>query len=557
MPENFRALIVVLLLAAIGFYIARQAALPAVNSRELRVWTRSWLILAIAAFLSTSFLMFSVVCAIVCIYNRSASRALYFPLLLAVPPVGQIIGIGPINQLFELTNPRILALLFLGPPLIAEFRKRGARPYLVTDRLILVYVATSLLVDLGSTNATHLVRLATVQCLDVLIPYFAFSRLLGNAEEVRRVLVAVVIAALPLSIIAVFESGKGWLLYSSVVGQWQGYDFLLYLQRDGILRAAATGLSPIVLGYALMVAIGCLLGFHERVGRRIFLWIIVAALAGGLVASLSRGPWVGMSAGILAFLLVGPRPASRIVTLAAILGPCLVLFLLSPVGARLIDLLPFVGTVDAGNVTYRQTLFENALIVINRNFWFGSNDYFTAPELQAMRQGQGIIDIVNTYLQIALELGVVGLALFIAVFLSSLLPLYRAMLALPNNSETKSLTRSVLAVMISILVTIGTVSSISYVPAIYWSFAGISVALIRAARRELRQSPTPAAAVETRVAAGAARRGTEAPTAQPHPQKQSWRRTGEWEMSLYHDVGRRGVSAITRLPPTIIRASFL
>ena len=45
----------------------------------------------------------------------------------------------------------------------------------------------------------------------------------------------------------------------------------------------------------------------------------------------------------------------------------------------------------------------------------------------AMMQGEHIIDIVNTYLEIALRSGLVGLSLFVGVFATILLRLRRVL----------------------------------------------------------------------------------------------------------------------------------
>ena len=44
--------------------------------------------------------------------------------------------------------------------------------------------------------------------------------------------------------------------------------------------------------------------------------------------------------------------------------------------------------------------------------------------------------------------------------------------------------RASMATLIAMLATIGTVSSIDFIPYVYWSFAGLGVALIRIAYRE-------------------------------------------------------------------------
>ena len=69
-------------------------------------------------------------------------------------------------------------------------------------------------------------RTVTVTTLDVLIPYFAFSRTVTNMADVRKVFCAFIIAVLPLCLIAVFEWAKRWHLYFPLASNW-GIDDVL------------------------------------------------------------------------------------------------------------------------------------------------------------------------------------------------------------------------------------------------------------------------------------------------------------------------------------------
>jgi O-antigen ligase len=289
---------------------------------------------------------------------------------------------------------------------------------------------------------------------------------------------AFVIAVLPLSLIAVFETVRHWLLYSSVSYAWAGESAIHYLERGSMLRASGPAISPIVLGFVIMVALGCMLALQQSIGARKFSKIAIAVIGAGLVASLSRGPWVGAMALVLVFLVMSPYAFSNLAKFAVIGAIALLPLLLTPVGTRLLDILPFIGSVDVRNVTYRQQLFDNAMIVIERNLWLGSTDFRLTPEMQEMMQGEHIIDIVNTYLSIALESGLVGLGLFLSFFAAILIPLLR-IFKVHRDDGLGPCVRASTAILLAIMVTIATVSSIDFIPLVYWSFGGLCVALIR------------------------------------------------------------------------------
>jgi O-antigen ligase len=156
-----------------------------------------------------------------------------------------------------------------------------------------------------------------------------------------------------------------------------------------------------------------------------------------------------------------------------------------PGGDKMINMLPFIGTTNTENVNYREKLITNSMIVLQRNPWFGSVDFLNTPEMQSMRQGEGIIDIVNTYIGIALEQGYIGLGLFSAFFALTLLDIYRAIHSIPDkDSEEHLLGRALLSTLIAILIIIFTVSSISIIPIVYWSFAGLGIAYAQMVRRK-------------------------------------------------------------------------
>ena len=107
-----------------------------------------------------------------------------------------------------------------------------------------------------------------------------------------------------------------------------------------------------------MVAIGCMLGIWQTIRSSQLKGIVSIIFAAGLFATLARGPWVGVAVLLLVYLAIGPNAIANLGKVAVIGAVGLALLLVTPVGTQLIDLLPFVGTVDEGSVTYRQQLFE-------------------------------------------------------------------------------------------------------------------------------------------------------------------------------------------------------
>jgi len=490
MPENIRALIVVLALAAPAFYIGRQLVADTITPREFTLWRNAWIAVTVVAFLFGSYSVFAAVIVVIGIYARAshtATVALFVVLLLAVPLSRVAIGgFGIVNLLFVLNNGRLLAIALLIPIVFAAFRlgRRNESVYALPDRLVVGYVLLQIALEIQRTEVTQFLRSVTLFTLDELIPYFAFSRAVTSVTDLRRVLLAVVVAVLPLSLIGTFETAKGWLLYGSIVINWSEVG-LTYLRRGEILRATATTFSPIVLGFIIMVAVGCMLALWQTIKARKPAGIALAIFGAGLIATVSRGPWIGTSVLIVVYLATGPNAVANLARFTAIGAVLSASLLLTPFGQQLLESLPFIGSVDTGSVAYRQQLFDNAILVVERNPWFGSPDYLLTPEMQKMMQGEHIIDIVNSYLKIALDSGLVGLSFFVSIFLAILIGLRRTLkFDTIVDIDLKNYARASMATLIAIVVTIGTVSFVDFIPWIYWSIAGLCMAFIRIAYQE-------------------------------------------------------------------------
>jgi O-antigen ligase len=353
----------------------------------------------------------------------------------------------------------------------------------VCDRAIIALILVQTVLTFREASVTAVLRVAVVYTLTIGIPYFAVSRGVRSMEEARVVLMAFVVAALPLAMVGIFEVSKSWLLYPSVPMSW-GIELLTpYVERDGMLRATASTAQPIALGYTLMAALGCLLAVRIRVPDTRAAWLALGLLTGGLASSLSRGPWLGAVLMLLVLIMMGPHRLKNIGKLLCV-AICMSPLLLTPSGDRILRLLPFVGSVEPGSVEYRNKLIENAVAVIRRSPLTGVADFTETAEMQEMLQGQGIIDVTNTYLQIALKFGLLGLGGFVIFFSALAARMGMSLRAVPSSELSLP---ALFATLIAILFTIVTVSSISFIPYIYWMFAGLSIGLLRSIGRRTIQ----------------------------------------------------------------------
>jgi O-antigen ligase len=418
--------------------------------------------------------------------------------LLAVPAIdAEIPGFGVVEHFFTIDYLRLLALAILLPAWLALRLRPEAEPFgrSSADKLLLAYLALQFFLQLPHATLTDTLRKGVFYAfVDVFLPYYVASRAARDLAALREALMGFALAALVAAAIAVFEFARHWLLYTPLEAAL-GVDWALlnYLERgDGLLRAQASTGQPIILGYVLALALS--LGLYLRKSMPPTRWrdAALVLLAAGLVAAMSRGPWIGALVMLLAFAATGPRALPRLSKIG-LAGLCVLpLLMLSPAGQALVDYLPFVGTVEAQNVAYREQLFEISLGVVLDHPFFGAWDFLQLPVMQQLKQGQGIIDIVNTYLGIALASGFAGLSLFCGFFLVVLVELLAAMRrAGGRDGEPYALGQALSCALLGILVMICTTSSIGLIPVIYWSIAGLAQAYARAPALARERTPTP------------------------------------------------------------------
>lgn len=497
MPEYIRSLVVIFTLSIATFSFARPFVGTLIGTGDFTLRRNLWFTLTLAIFLTHSFWLYTLIAIPLLIYARkkeSNPPALFFFILFVMPMAYvSIPGVGLINYFFELSHARILALFILLPAWFSLLNKSDIPTFGRTtpDKVLAAYLLLTALLFLRETSVTDTLRHVFYLFTDAFLPYFVISRSLKNLHTFRDALLSIVLAIMVLAPLAVFEFFKHWLLYASVTSLPELKNGMTgYLGRDGMLRAVATAGQPIALGYLMAVGMGLYLFLQRSIQKKLIRRLGITLLAAGLIAPMSRGPWVGTAVMLVVFISTGPFALRRLVTMAMAAIFFLSIISVLPGGEKIVNLLPFVGKTEKSTIDYRENLITNSIIVIKRNPWFGSVDYLNTPELEAMRNGRdGIIDIVNTYIAVALEIGLAGAGLFVSFFALVLVGTYRATRSIPDkDSEERLLGRALLATLIAIMVTIFTVSSISVIPIVYWSVAGLCVAYAQMVRKNIEIS---------------------------------------------------------------------
>lgn len=493
MPVNVKDMIVVLFLSAVVFTFGKPTALQFMEAQDFKRRRNIWLVLTVTAFLSPNFWLFALVAAPVLYWGgRRDTNALAFYLLMmsVIPSIPVDIPAIGVKRLFDLDIFRLLSLCVVVPAVL-RMRKgeKGESRRDVMDILLLAYGILQVTLYVPPDLPTHVIlhnsatndlRSAFLFLIDVYSLYYLASRSLKNRRNFDDVLAAFCLSCAILASVALFESLKHWLLYTDLSARWGGNPLdQQYLLRNGMLRAEASSGNALALGYLLAIAFGFWLYLQSHLQRTSVKIGVIALYWLGLFASFSRGPWLGAIATYLAYAAFSPARGSRLLKAALAATVISGLVLLSPVGTKIARSLPFLGgSVAEQSLTYRERLLDRSWQLIEAHPIFGDQHAFS--EMQDLRQGQGIIDVVNTYVGVALFYGFVGLAFFVAFIVVGFARARLAARGDPHSDPAAPLVAaSIAACILGTLVMLADCSFILAYVSMFYVLAGMATACYR------------------------------------------------------------------------------
>lgn len=386
-------------------------------------------------------------------------------------------GIGPLDHLLLFKFQYLV--VWLGAWVVykktLEIPAKERIKFNAVDFFALAWVAFQVVLSLSSTNLTNAVRVAAYELTEVWLIIYVFSRAIRTVRDLRLVLYVFILMCFFYGAVACFEVVRSWLLYSNLantLGVPRALGGYLAREGTGLLRAQGSTGHPIVLGVMMGMGFCFSLALDLKDKKMLkYRALIALTLLAGLGASISRGPWAATVFAVVVWAFLPPFSAARSGKVLGVLAGAAVLVLSLPGGEKIIDLLPWVGTVESFNVDYRARLLDVSWLVFLENPWLGSVTYLDEPIMQTMIQGEGIVDIVNTYVAVALGSGAVGLTLYAGIYLSAMGVLWRQLRRKPSPEL-----RALMAALVCVMVSIGTVSSVSFMPLLCWLLVGMASA---------------------------------------------------------------------------------
>jgi O-antigen ligase len=425
---NIKALIVVLALAWPVWALAKPICLRFTAPEDFARRRGVWFVVTIIAFLSPSLWFYLLLAGpLIAWAGRKDSNplALYLLLLFVAPPFEIRIPTVLIGELFAVTHPRVLGFLILLPAVLARFSGPAAPAsarWNAFDTLLIAYALLQLVLFIPYETPTNTMRRGFLYLLDTYLVFFAFSRLLNSRQELADVMGALCLSAAIAAPMAIFESMRGWLLYAGIPEMWGNPNIFGWLFRSGSLRAQVNAGHSITLGYIFSIAMGFWMFLKVFQSSKKVNFAFFILLTGGLLVTYARGPWLMAVLTVVVAFVLGTRNAVEMMKVALVPVLVMIALVASPFASQFVDLLPFVGTAAQDSIDQRQQLAETSWRLIQENPWFGNP--FVLLQMEDLRTGDGIIDLVNGYVQVALFYGLVGLALFLAVYVLALVKSY-------------------------------------------------------------------------------------------------------------------------------------
>ncbi|GAA3698884.1 hypothetical protein GCM10022268_06520 [Sphingomonas cynarae] len=364
---------------------------------------------------SQIWLAFAGIASTVAYYGRRRINApgIAIFLIITLPGISITLMIGSLQLItFSVATAVILGLLIASLSWKGSFNRRKH----TNDITIFVIVTVIVFIFARNTSVTNSIRHITESMIAYLLPYFLVRNSLRDAASVKNMTMFIIVAAVAVSAIAIFESFLVWPVYQ---GYGTSFGTLMNANvkmRGGLLRASGPSMNPplssAVLALCFVVTFASSSLFKTKTGHRLATGIV----AMGLFAMQARVGWLGAIIGSIAIIIskrgtkafAGYIPAVAIV-IALIFGY-----------AQIDD--KFAGIVgfssDAkGSVEYRDQMSDLGIEIVKSHPLIGQPIPVVAEQMAAFKQGEGIVDFVNGYLSIALFSGLIGLFLFISSLL--------------------------------------------------------------------------------------------------------------------------------------------
>lgn len=401
-------------------------------------------------------------------------------------------NVGGLRDVMRLDIFRVIEIFILIPAAVGLVARRERPPYplwlMISDLATAIYTVYWINRLFGQFSATAMSREGLQVILDTVLPYYVLSRGCLQPELRRRVLSVLMFGAAYQGMVAIAEGLSRHVLYAQLQYLYGvRWNILGALTRGDWLRAQAAFSGPLVLAMLLLFGIGVWFALRPQEKSRPYA-VVGAVMLGGMLATISRGPLLALA--ILVIGLVGLRflSAKRFLFLTVVFVLAAAVAWSMGLGDQLVEAINNASGADKQadfNVIYRQELLKTSVALIQQSPWFGVPNYL--DQMTNLKQGDGIVDLVNTYLIVTLNVGIVGLALFMLPFL---VVLQRLAATLPQDPGPLRRERLVwLPLTLAVMAAVFTVSPVSIIRSILVWVVAIGLANLQEGIVARRRAP--------------------------------------------------------------------
>ncbi|MBX2809211.1 MAG: O-antigen ligase family protein [Cellvibrionaceae bacterium] len=388
------------------------------------------------------------------------SKVFYFVALLPVIPLELFVLPFPgLNSLWELSAPRLLVLGLLLPSFFLYLKNslRGGDIFRMSDLFFVSFVLLTILLSVRGGGITVGMRTMLSYTVELLVPYFVLSRYVYTPKSMDWMLTAFLISASFLSFAAIIETLIKWRFYAEVMIslnlEYSPVALVPY-ERSGIVRASGGSmLQPLAFAYfSSMAMVVCFYMWKQGLIRMLPAVGLFGVLFVAMMFTGSRGGLLAFMVGVAVIYYLNLPALARLLTIVA---ACILI----PMGIGYIATAGLSSIDSEGSFQYRFDLIINSLSAVSSNLLFGSSDFLNNSALEQSRQGEGIIDVVNLYLQVVLQYGVVGLFCYLMTYITIIRGVWKKQGVAGYDHK-----HILLAMIALTMVFIGTCSNVSFIP---------------------------------------------------------------------------------------------
>lgn len=333
--------------------------------------------------------------------------------VLAWYPIYLSVQVGTIN--FTACRIVILAIylnLVLKKRLSDQFR------LVWPDKLIMIYFVCQFAAGAVNVPLGELLENLAGAVFDTILPYFAIRLIINNRDQYLTLLRCILVIAAPLSLVGMHESLTGYnpVSFLQQYCPWGNGDINVPNPRSGFYRAVFCFPHAIAFGlFFAMFGPVCAGLLYSIKANKLPCIIGIGLMALGVWSSMSSGPYMAALFAIIFIAGYPFRKYSKAMFVAAILFCLLVEIISNRHFFEVVDRFTF----NSATAWYRSKLIEVALFEGGMaGHWltgFGFRDPGWGPKID----GRAGVDIVNHYILVLSQYGLVGLMSFLSLIMSA------------------------------------------------------------------------------------------------------------------------------------------